>query len=68
MLSPLCVVRWVLRNRFLLAPKPWISGHDFEEPPVERGQPACVQILRCSACGQVDVSWAPCAKCGAKNG
>jgi len=63
-MSPLCLLRFVLRNRLLLAPRPWISGHDMEEQPTERGQPECVQVMKCMACGMLDVTWGPCAKCG----
>lgn len=64
MSSPLCVARFLWRNRFLLAPSPWISGHEMQEQPRESGQPACVQIMRCDGCGTVRVVWYDCFKCG----
>lgn len=62
----LCCVRFLMRNRFLLDRRPWISGHDMIEQPAQRGQPACVHVMECNACGKPDVVWGACIRCGNK--
>jgi len=65
-MSPLCAIRFVLRNIGRLPP--WISGHDYHEQQMERGQPYCVQILKCNACGKTSVAWSGCVRCGFTGG
>lgn len=61
-LALICFVRFVWRN--FGQRRPWISGHDMQEQQTEKGQPRCVHVMRCMACLKLDVTWAPCPKCG----
>lgn len=64
MTSPLCILRFVVRN-FCRLP-PFISGHDMQEQKPEEGQPACIQVLKCMACGKTSIAWDECVRCGHK--
>lgn len=62
-MSPICLLRAVWRTVRCGAQ---VSGHDYSEQPREAGQPKCVQILKCDACGKISVCWSACGRCGAK--
>lgn len=41
-----------------------VSGHDFVEQEPEEGQPGCLQIMRCSTCGDYSIGWYSTAERG----
>jgi hypothetical protein len=49
---PVCFARWVWHS---LRYGMWVEGHDFRE--IEEPLPANVQVLRCTVCGEISVSW-----------
>lgn len=64
MISPLCISRgfWYWLRGLN------VSGHIGQEQPPGPGQPKCVTILKCMACGKIQVCWEECARCSVSAG
>lgn len=60
MTSPLCIVRSIVSS---IRAGARVSGHHYVEQDPEKGQPACVMILKCETCNCVSVCWSPCSQC-----